>query len=139
LDPEDIVQSAFKSFFRRASTGGYVAPAAGDLFNLLIVITMRKVNAHADYNQAGLRDVRRSVHGELLDSQAGRESDQLRDLLLTIDEVCAELTATQRQIIHWRLEGYAVAEIAEKAQRSKRTVERELQNFRQLLSGYFDP
>ncbi len=44
VDADDIVQSTFKSFFRRASKGGYAAPKSGDLFNLLIVIAMRKVN-----------------------------------------------------------------------------------------------
>ena len=139
VDPEDIVQSAFKSFFRRAAAGGYMAPLSNDLFNLLIVITMRKVNAHVDHNRAAMRDVRRESGNQSLAENIIDESESLRDLLLTIEDVCRELTATQREIVNLRLEGYTVAEIAAKATRSKRTVERELQNFRQLLAGYFSP
>ncbi|MBL8854069.1 MAG: sigma-70 family RNA polymerase sigma factor [Planctomycetaceae bacterium] len=139
VDPEDIVQSAFKSFFRRAVAGGYVAPESNDLFNLLIVITMRKVNAHADRNLAAMRDIRRETAVESLTESAEGEPETLRDLLLTIEDVCCELTPTQRDIINLRLEGYTIAEIGVKAARSKRTVERELQNFRQRLAGYFSP
>jgi DNA-directed RNA polymerase specialized sigma24 family protein len=49
------------------------------------------------------------------------------------------LSDTQRQIISLRLEGFTVAEIAAQTQRSKRTVERELQVFRTMLSRQFEP
>ncbi len=139
VDPEDIVQSTFKSFFRRAGNGGYLAPESGDLFNLLIVIAMRKVNAKAYYHQAASRDVRRTSETTVEPLANSNDEQQLRELCLTIDDLCQPLTSIQKQIVALRLEAYSVAEIAEQTQRSKRTVERELQAFRKLLSGYFDP
>ncbi len=139
LDPDDIVQSTFKSFFTKASHGGYDAPESGDLFKLLIVIAMRKVNAKAEYHQAGKRDVRRCAGDKPLDARPGNDEASLRELYLTIEDICADMAEGQRQIIELRLEGRSVAEIAEACQRSKRTVERELQGFRNTLGRYFEP
>lgn len=139
VDPDDIVQSTFKSFFRRASHGSYMVPESGDLFNLLIVIAMRKVNARSDYHQAARRDIRRSKSSSELDQAWDNDEQPLRELCLTIEEICDGLSTTQKQIIALRLEGYSVDEVAQKSDRSKRTVERELQNFRKCLSRYFDP
>lgn len=139
LDPEDIVRSTVKSFFRRAGNGGYLAPEAGDLFNLLVIIAMRKVNARVDYHQAASRDIRKTVSSDEMNPPASNDEQKLRDVLLTIEDLCQPLSETQRQIIHLRLEGFSVSEIAEQCGRSKRTVERELQNFRKQLCSYFEP
>jgi RNA polymerase sigma-70 factor, ECF subfamily len=139
LDAEDIVQSTFKSFFRRASTGGYVAPESGDLFNLLIVIAMRKVNARADYHLAANRDARRTVSPESMEIPDSCDEQRLSDLCLTIEEVFSHMTTIQQQIVSLRLEGYSVEEISQECKRSKRTVERELQSFRQELGKLLAP
>lgn len=140
IDADDIVQSTFKSFFRRASQGGYAAPKSDDLFNLLIVIAMRKVNAQADYHLAASRDIRKtelaSNHEQI---EIADKSVPMDGLLLTIAELLEEFNELQRVIITLRLEGYSVQEISEKCQRSKRTVERELQTFRLRLAQEFAP
>ena len=116
-----------------------MAPESGDLFNLLIVIAMRKINAKASFHQSSSRDVRKT-ESELSDKLAANGDEQsFRELCLTLDDVCSNLTPTQRAIVTLRLEGYSVNQISEKSNRSKRTVERELQHFRKLLSGYFEP
>ena len=140
VDADDIVQSTFKSFFRRASKGGYVAPKSGDLFNLLIVIAMRKVNARADYHLAASRDIRRTSSTSIQDQNNLPGGDMaVSELLMTIAELFEEFNELQRTIITLRLEGYSVLEIADKCDRSKRTVERELQAFRVRLSQEFAP
>ncbi|HAN98524.1 MAG TPA: hypothetical protein DCQ98_14305 [Planctomycetaceae bacterium] len=138
FDPEDIVQSTFRSFFRRARTGSYEAPRAGDLFNLLIVIALRKVRARAVEHQAACRDVRRS--GEPVEQVADGDDDRsLHELLVTIDEVCRGLGESHRRIVMLRLEGYTIDEIAGRSERSRRTVERALHEFRAVLGEYFAP
>jgi RNA polymerase sigma-70 factor (ECF subfamily) len=140
VDADDIVQSTFKSFFRRATKGGYSVPKTGDLFNLLIVIAMRKVNAKADFHRAASRDARRTaaVDDEAFLARAADEA-ALNELCLTIDELLEEFSDIQSRIIRLRLEGHSVQEISESCQRSKRTVERELQAFRIRLSEEFEP
>ncbi len=141
VDPEDIVQSTFKSFFRRAKNGGYAAPKSGDLFNLLIVIAMRKINAKAAFHRAAGRDVRQTVCSSSypMDQLHQPDDSTLRELCMTVAEILEEFTPTQREIIRLRLEGFQVAEIAGQVNRGRRTVERELQAFRARLATEFAP
>ncbi len=140
VDADDIVQSTFKSFFRRATLGGYSVPKTGDLFNLLIVIAMRKINSKADFHQAAGRDARRTASVDKNTPTAFAEDETtFNELCLTIQELLLEFSATQCQIIESRLEGCSVQEISDRCQRSKRTVERELQAFRIRLSQEFEP
>ena len=57
----------------------------------------------------------------------------LKILEMTIDDLLSELPEQYREIVNYRIAGFEVSEIAEKTQRSKRTVERILQAFRQQL------
>ena len=56
-------------------------------------------------------------------------------LKLTIDEALEALPKGHRDLVLLRMEGYDVAEIAERLGRSRRTVERMLQYARKSLSG----
>ena len=57
-EADDIVQSVFKSFFRKASAGLYDVPAGEELWNLLLVITINKIRAKGNYHRAAKRDMR---------------------------------------------------------------------------------
>ena len=52
---------------------------------------------------------------------------------MIIDETLGDLPMVQREMIRLRIEGHGVSEIAETTQRSKRSVERVLQQFRNRL------
>ena len=52
---------------------------------------------------------------------------------LIAEETLDRLPALHRQVAQWRLEGYDHEEIARKAGRSKRTIERIFQECRSLL------
>ena len=56
-------------------------------------------------------------------------------LRMVIEELLEGMPAANRRMIELRIEGYEVAEITEKVQRSKRTVERVLQGFRDRLEA----
>ena len=43
VDPEDIVQSVFRTFFRRAAQGHYDIPVGEEIWKLLLVIALNKV------------------------------------------------------------------------------------------------
>ena len=132
VDPEDVVQSVFRTFFRRAAAGSYQVPNGDTLWKLLMVIALNKIRSLADYHRAGKRDVRRTqpILGVL---PSDHEEESLNILQITIDELTSQLHESHQQMIRMRIEGYGVEEIATKVQRSKRTTERVLQAFREQL------
>jgi hypothetical protein len=54
-------------------------------------------------------------------------------LRLVVDEILMHHLPVNRDIVRLRIEGHQVAEIAARVNRSRRTVERVLQEFRQEL------
>ena len=63
VDPEDVVQSAFKSFFVRHREGKLDVGDWGGLWNLLTLITLRKCADRAEYFLAERRDAAREATG----------------------------------------------------------------------------
>lgn len=137
VDPEDVVQSVFRTFFRRASEGHYDVPDGDELWKLLLVISLNKIRTLAAYYRAGKRDLDATVALEVAEQSAGADAggqeEALRILEMIIDETLADFPEAQRQMIRLRIEGHGVAEIADATQRAKRSVERVLQQFRTRL------
>src|SRR5262245_16666180 len=112
LDPEDIVQSAYRSFFLLAQDGIELRQS-GDLWRLLARITLRKVCRNARRHRADCRSVEREEsleEGVILSREPAPEdeaalADELRCVL-------APLTAIQRRIAELRLLGQEAEEIA---------------------------
>jgi RNA polymerase sigma-70 factor (ECF subfamily) len=138
VDADDIVQSVFRTFFRRAGQGQYDVPDGEDLWKLFLVIALHKIRSTATYHRAAKRDVRVTVTG-LPDAAAGQplaapDETALATLRLVIDELLDALPPSMRAIVELRVEGHEVDEIARRTQRSRRSVERALQEFRTRLS-----
>jgi RNA polymerase sigma-70 factor (ECF subfamily) len=142
VDAEDIVQSVFASFFRGVGRGYYEVPAGDELWKLLLVIALNKIRAQGAYHRAAKRDVRQTVGGHVLErlSKADHdpESAAVAFLRLVIEEVLEGLPEIQQRMIELRIEGHEVAAIAAQTRRSKRTVERVLQEFREKLAAILD-
>ncbi|MCA1686883.1 MAG: sigma-70 family RNA polymerase sigma factor [Planctomycetia bacterium] len=139
FEPEDIVQSVFRTFFRRAGLGQYTVPDGEEIWKLLLVIGLNKVRATGAFHRAAKRDVRRTSGGESFDraieSEPGQNEDALNDLRLVIEELLVGLPEAHRRMIELRIEGHEVTGIATAVQRSKRTVERVLQEFCRRLDA----
>jgi RNA polymerase sigma factor (sigma-70 family) len=140
VDADDIVQSAFRSFFRVAHTGVYQVPDGEDLWKLLLTITLNKIRAQGVYHNAAKRDVRQTTSlsaGSGLDVESRR--DDLADsfLRLVLMEALEQLPEQHRAVVEFRLEGHDVATIARQTGRAKRTVERLLQQALAQLRDYF--
>jgi RNA polymerase sigma-70 factor (ECF subfamily) len=134
---DDIVQSVFGSFFRLMRQGSYDAPDGDELWKLLLVIAIHKVRDKAVYHHAAKRNRHRTLDGDealrhmKLSSNDKDSPDGYLDLVL--DEIMEQLSCESRNMAKLRLEGYKVAEIARKTGRSRRTVERILQETRAKL------
>ncbi len=137
LEPEDIVQSVFRTFFRRAAEGQYDVPEGEEIWKLLLVIALNKVRTVATYHRAAKRDVRQTTGGKAVErtveARTGQDEVALTTLRLTIEEALADLPEVHRRMVELRIEGHEVAEIAAAVGRSKRSVERVLQDFRKRL------
>src|SRR5207247_582064 len=99
LDPEDVVQSACRSFFRRARIGAFALTERGDLWRLLARITLRKVCRSARRHGADCRAVRREeqADGECLDgAPTPEETAAVADELVA---ALATLPPTQRRVV----------------------------------------
>jgi RNA polymerase sigma-70 factor (ECF subfamily) len=140
VDPEDIVQSVFRTFFRRAAQGQYDVPEGEELWKLLLVIGLNKIRAVGAHHRAAKRDVRQTAGGDAYEMAVLRQADSSDETALTIlrlvlEDVLRQLPPSQQQIIGLRIEGHEVAEIARRVGRAKRSVERVLQDFRETLKG----
>jgi RNA polymerase sigma-70 factor (ECF subfamily) len=140
LEAEDIVQSVFRRFFQRAQGGYYAVPDGEALWGLLLVIALNKIRAEEAFYRAARRDVRATRGGEGLDQVAGavgRDGSAEAFWHLAIEDALASFPPRDRQAVELRLQGYKVAEIADQTRRSKRTVERVLQEAQKKLSDLF--
>ena len=139
VDAEEIVQSVFRTFFRRASLGHYAVPDGEEIWKLLLVIALNKVRATGAFHLAAKRDVRKTAGGEAFDRavEAGSEPDEvaLTTLRIVVEDLLKELPEIHRKMIEMRIEGYEVSEVSDALRRSKRSVERVLQDFRRRLDS----
>ena len=75
VDPEDVVQSVFRSFFGRVKAGKFRIEEQDDLGKLLVRITVNKTLRKVEYHRAAKRDPSQEV------SQGDHASDDLLQVL----------------------------------------------------------
>jgi RNA polymerase sigma-70 factor (ECF subfamily) len=139
FDPEDVVQSVFRTFFRRATEGFFDVPPGEELWQLLLVIALNKVRALGKYHRRQKRDIRQTVGSPFLDDARHLDDEMsLRILSMVVEEALQQLPPLQQQIVMMRIKGHEVSEIADATQRCTRTVERVLKRFRQRIAEYVD-
>lgn len=139
-DEEDAVLSAFESFCRGAEEGRLPQfHDRGELWNLLAMITVRKV---CDYVTRERRQKRGGgvVYCEVDLADLGNEHQALDDLIsceptpqmaTEMAEQCHRLLGALpdpelRSIALWKMEGYTNVEIAEKLDYARGTIQRKL-------------
>ncbi|HEX8201597.1 MAG TPA: sigma-70 family RNA polymerase sigma factor [Isosphaeraceae bacterium] len=132
-DPEDVVQSAFKSFFVRLGDGQFDLADWESLWGLLAVITLRKCYRRRDYLLAERRDVGRELTRPMAEDGSGsrwefvdHEPTPLEAAILaeTVQGLLDRLERPERQIVDLSLQGYTTPEIVAQLNRSQRTVQR---------------
>ena len=141
-DPEDVIQSVFKSFFGRHAAGQFEVESRDDLWSLLTVITLRKCGHRIDYFRAARRDVQREVALEAGTDDAPPGWEALaRDptpaeaamLAETVERLLRNLEGPDRRIFQLSLQGETVAQISSQVGLSERTVERVRREIRRCL------
>jgi RNA polymerase sigma-70 factor (ECF subfamily) len=136
FDADDIVQTVFRSFFQGARQETYQAPEDGELWGLLLVLTLNKVRSYVDHHRAAKRNVHRTSRPDRTDAwpvfdEAGSTPGFLDSV---IDDLMTGLPESNREIVRMRIQGHEVRAIAMRTGRSRRTVERVLQDFRERIA-----
>jgi RNA polymerase sigma-70 factor (ECF subfamily) len=139
LDPEDIVQSVFRTFFHRLKDGQFVFAHQDDLCKLLVRITLHKTLRQVAFHKAAKRDPSMETeqgehHREqllaLLDNEPTPEAavtfvDQLEHFL-------GQLRPQEREILELRLQGYSNEEIAQRLGLYDRKIRRAIEHVRAI-------
>lgn len=142
VDPEDVVQSVFRSFFTRQRDQEFELTNWDNLWSLLAMITVRKcTNVRVWFGRKG-----RNVHLETADERQGdhsangwevlsREPTPAEAAVLTelVEGIMASLPDRDRRIVVLSLEGRTTREICAEINRADRTVQRTVERFRTRL------
>jgi RNA polymerase sigma-70 factor (ECF subfamily) len=139
-EPEDVVQSVFRSFFSRQREGQFDLQGWDSLWDVLVVITLRKCCNRVEYFQAACRDVRREVplaaaEAAPLPAIADREPTPEEAVVLaeTVEQLLQGFRERERAIVALTLQGFAVAEVSAQLGCSERKVYRVLERVREEL------
>ena len=148
VGPEDIVQSACRTFFRRVRRGEFQLPDADSLWRLLCAIACTKVREQARFHAQQKRGVDRERHLDSLsaggaspayDVAAGQArpsemlvfAEELQHLLQQLDE-------DECRVVELRLQDCTNDEIAERLGCSERTVRRLVKRIQTRLEQVLD-
>jgi RNA polymerase sigma-70 factor (ECF subfamily) len=141
VDPEDIVQSTWKSFFSRYGDGNLELDGWNSLWGLLTLITLRKCDERNAYHRAACRDPAREVPppasdevGHWLDALSREPTpDEAALLSETVEQLLADLDEDERPIVELSLQGHTTQEISERLDYPERTVRRLRERVRHRL------
>src|SRR5262249_11415085 len=140
-DPEEVVQSVFRSFFRRQREGQFMLDNWESIWGILTVITLRKCRNRVEYFRAGCRDVQREVPLASPGESAARWEAVAREptpteaavLPDTLEHLMRARDAPDQAILALHLQDYSVREICQQVGYAERTVRRSLNRIRNRL------
>ncbi|MCX7428832.1 MAG: sigma-70 family RNA polymerase sigma factor [Planctomycetia bacterium] len=129
VEPDDIVQSVFRTFFRRTQKGEYAFDHSGALWRMLVCVTLNKIRKRARREHQGKRDIDAEVYLDLkgfpVDELAGAPRPEDAAILLDeLEVLLAGCDPTEHEIVRLRLEGFTPSEIARQIGVARWTIRR---------------
>jgi RNA polymerase sigma-70 factor (ECF subfamily) len=141
VDPEDVVQSAYRSFFLRARQGQFEWTSWDGLWRLLARITVCKCVNRMAFFRMQKRDATReastadeNLMQRVIDSTPTAE--QAAILVETTADLLRGLDADSRPILELLLQGHTVQEVSSQTGWAERTVRRVRQRARERLERW---
>jgi RNA polymerase sigma factor (sigma-70 family) len=149
IGPEDVVQSACRTFLRRAKEGQFELTESRNVWSLLCAITLTKVRELSRFHLREKRGVGQEVAAEFSSSagvgsapfapadpspspgEAAEIADQFRHIFESLDE-------EERQIVELKLEDLTNEQVADRLGSSERTVRRVLKQLQTRLVRELD-
>jgi RNA polymerase sigma-70 factor (ECF subfamily) len=146
VDPEDILQSVFRSFFLRARNDEFSFHAEDDLLKLLVRITVHKSLRQVAHHRAA----KRNPEQELMQASDGDDflalvaADEPGPevevaLLDELEKFMCRLPEFDRDVLSMKVQGYSTVEIAEKLGSYDRKVRRALERIQATAEGHMKP
>jgi len=139
LDPEDVVQSVFRTFFTRLKNDKFEIIDDDDLSKLLVRITLHKTLRQIAYHRAARRDTNQEVpQGEVSrnDILQVMTKEPTPETVVTfvdqLDHFLQRLSPEDQQILTMRLQGTSTEEIAKELNTYDRKVRRVLERVKAL-------
>jgi RNA polymerase sigma-70 factor (ECF subfamily) len=142
LDPEDVLQSALKSFFIRVREGKISLSDWDGLWTVLVVITLRKCRKQIVYYRRARRDISREDYAGAegtewrLDYEAiarDPSSEEAALLVETLEQALSGLDDADRQVVLQMLGGSKPAHVSVLLGITQRRVYRVLERVRSRL------
>jgi RNA polymerase sigma factor (sigma-70 family) len=135
---EDVVQSVFRTFFRRSAEGQFQIDNSAQVWRLLVKITLQKVRTRGRYHAAKKRSVAAEVRPEDDSWVAGaldREPDPAAaaELVDLMEAMLQGVPSLSCRVLELRLQGMVPADVARELNISRNTVYRALALFKQRL------
>ena len=139
VDAEDILLSAYRSFFVGAQSGRFTPTDSDDLWPLLTTIVLRKLTRQARHHKAECRSIddERQEDSVLWESLISHEPTAEHAAILTdeIEQLLSDLDLTAREVVVRTLQGADVNSIANELELHERTVRRALERIHHRLSA----
>jgi RNA polymerase sigma-70 factor (ECF subfamily) len=130
IDPEDIVQSVFRSFFRRQALGRFEHLDGWDaLWRLLACITVRKCARKAERALRELAD--EAVVAASMDRRPTPE--EIACLTDIVEHLMRGLSTREQEMLWLRLQGFSSSEIGQQLGCTERKVQRLVEHLRGRL------
>ena len=142
VDPEDLTQSVFRSFFARFEAGQFDVSSWDELWRLLAAIAAHKCVNRAEFFAAQRRDAAREQalvgpDGQIQDRDMaldpGPSPYEAAVLAETVELLLHGLDGDDRSVVELSLQGYDTREISDHLDLSERTVRRFRERLRSRL------
>jgi RNA polymerase sigma-70 factor, ECF subfamily len=138
VEGDDVVQSVFRTFFRRCAHGEFQIDSRVQLWRLLVKITVQKARMQGRRHTAASRDVGAEQRGDdaewlLTLADRGLGPEEMVILMDQIEVLLQGLPAVYCQVLEQRLQGNSVADISRRLGISRQTAYRILNLLKERL------
>jgi RNA polymerase sigma-70 factor (ECF subfamily) len=142
IEPEDVIQSAFRTFFTRVRNNEFTFEGESDLFKLLVRLTVNKTLRQIAHHRAAKRDPGKEA------AQGSTADDVMRNLTVEeptpdvevalldqFEQFLSRLTAFDRKVLEMKLAGHTTAEIATEMGTYERKIRRVMERAAEMLNA----
>ena len=131
FDADDILQSVFRTFFRRSRDGQFVGDHSSSLWRLLVRITLHKIQHQVELDTADKRDIRAEAYAsgmELAPDAVAHDPTPAEAAALNdeLEAALAGLDLRDREMVLLAVQGFSTPEIAAQYSCSRWAVRRVL-------------